>query len=127
MELHWFESKQLDRVTNYSSRTEVLKTANTKGLRVQYYTSFAKEKKYFGLEKNINYLGIFKNKYIKALEFRFLVLLKSFLLVLKQKDLVIMVNQDLIKNILPAVYLNKLLNRKKKFIVDVRTTPTNPT
>lgn len=126
MELHWFESKQLDRVTNFSTETEILKAGNRRQVNVRYYCTFSKTKEYFGLKKNIKYLGIFKNKYIKAIEFRFLVLYKSFLLILNSKDNVIMVNQDLIKNVLPSALINKLLNKNKKFIVDVRTTPTNP-
>ncbi|REG89965.1 glycosyltransferase [Winogradskyella sediminis] len=126
MDLHWFESKQLDRVTNYSTEIEILKAGNRRQVNVQYYCTFAKTKKYFGLKKNIQYLGVFKNKYIKAIEFRLLILYKSLLLVLNYNDNVIMVNQDLIKNVLPSVLLNKLFNKNNKFIVDIRTTPTNP-
>jgi len=126
MELHWFESKQLDRVTNFSSRSEIIKAGIKKGVDVQYYCSFAKSKKYFGLENNINYLGFFKNKYIKAVEFKISVLFKSIVLILTNKSIVLIVNQDLIKNIKPAIYINKLLRKGNKFIVDIRTTPTNP-
>lgn len=126
MEIHWFESKQLDRVTNFSTETEILIAGNKRGINVQYYCTFSKTKKYYNLKDNINYLGFFKNKYIKALEFRFLVFLKSFFLMMSRKDIIIMVNQDLIKNVLPATYFNKVLKGNKKFIVDIRTTPTNP-
>jgi len=126
MELHWFELKQLDRVTNFSTETEILKAGNRKSINTQYYCSFAKSKKYFGLENNINYLGVFKNKYLKAIEFRLLVSCKAILLVLISRPLVIMVNQDLAYLMLPAVYINKVFNRKKRFVVDVRTTPTTP-
>lgn len=126
MELHWFELKQLDRVTNFSTETEILKAGNIRSINAQYYCTFARYKKYFGLENNINYLGVFKNKYLKALEFRFLVIYKAILLVLNARPVVIMVNQDLVNAILPALYINKFFNRKKRFVVDVRTTPTNP-
>jgi len=126
MELHWFELKQLDRVTNFSTETEILKAGNRRSINTQYYCTFAKSKTYFGLENNINYLGVFKNKYLKAIEFRFLVIYKAILLVLSAKPIVIMVNQDLITNVLPAVFINKIFKRNKRFVVDVRTTPTNP-
>src|SRR5690606_16425634 len=121
MELHWFESKQLDRVTNFSTETEILIAGNKREIKVQYYCTFAKTKKYFGLENNIKYLGVLKNKYLKALEFHFLVVLRSIWLVIDSNDKVIMVNQDLIKNILPAIYINKLFKKNTKFVVDVRT------
>lgn len=126
MELHWFESKQLDRVTNFSARTEIIKAGGRRGINTQYYCTFSKTKEYFNLKDNINYLGVFKNKYIKVVEFRLLVLVKSLKLVLSSRDIIIMVNQDLVKNVMPALYLNKFFKRNKKFLVDVRTTPTNP-
>lgn len=127
MEFHWFEAKQLDRVTNFSTETEILKAGRKRGFNTQYYCTFAKRKEYYGLENNINYLGFFKNKFIKVVEFHSLVIINAILLVLNPREKIIMVNQDLIKSILPAIYINKLFKRKAKFVVDVRTTPTNPT
>lgn len=126
MELHWFEAKQLDRVTNFSTETEIIKAGIKRGIQTQYYCTFSKNKNYYGLNKNINYLGFFKNKILKSIEFNTLVVFKSILLVLNKNEKVIMVNQDLIKNILPAIYINKIFNYNTKFIVDIRTTPTNP-
>lgn len=122
---HWIEAKQLDRVTNYSSRLEPLKYADSSNIKAYYYCSFAKTKKYYGLNRNIIYLGFFKNKFLKAFEFRIKVIFKAISIVLKERNSVLMVNQNLIKHMLPAVSLNKLLTRKNKFITDIRTTPTN--
>lgn len=125
MQIHWFEAKQLDRVTNFSTEIEVLKRGIEREIYITYYCTFQKEKKDFGIN-NVFYLGNFKNKYIKAVEFKLLVVLKSLALVSKNNDCVIMTNQDLIKLVLPAHFFNKLFRKKNKFIVDIRTTPTNP-
>lgn len=122
---HWIESKQLDRVTNYSSRIEPLKYAKNKNIKAYYYCTFAKAKKDFGLKGHIIYLGFFKNKYLKAIEFQIRVVLKAISIILKEENSVIMVNQNLIKHMLPAMFFNKILARKNKFITDIRTTPTN--
>jgi glycosyltransferase involved in cell wall biosynthesis len=124
--IHWFEAKQIDRVTNFSTEVEVIKRANSNSIPLKYYCTFKDSKKYYGLEENITYLGVFKNKFIKAFEFQLLVCLKSIGLVLGFKRKVIIVNQNLIKNVLPAFFLDKLLKKNNKFIVDIRTTPTNP-
>lgn len=124
-EIHWLEAKQLDRVTNYSTETEVIKTGKALGINVQYYCTFLNSKKDFGLVGNINYLGSFKNRYLKAVEFKLSVIAKSLKLILKP-NIVIIVNQDLIKYVMPAYYLNKWLGKGNKFVVDIRTTPTNP-
>lgn len=124
--LHWFEAKQLDRVTNYSTETEILKYAIKHKLEIYYYCSFANEKKYYGLQNNIKYLGIFKNKYLKAIEFQMLVIIKAILVVISENNSVLMVNQNLIFNVLPALKINSLFRKKNKFISDIRTTPTCP-
>ncbi|WP_339755321.1 hypothetical protein [uncultured Winogradskyella sp.] len=124
--IHWFETKQLDRVTNFSTEIEVLKTANSRNINMQYYCTFFKEKNYYGLPNNINYLGFFKSRYIKAIEFKILVILKAVLIVLKFKSDIVMVNQDLVLYVLPACVLNRIFRKNNKFVVDIRTTPTNP-
>lgn len=128
MELHWFEAKQLDRVTNFSTETEIIKAGIKNKIIIQYYCTFSKTKKYYGLPKNINYLGVFTNRYLKLIEFNIRVVLKSIQLILNKNNnkKIIMVNQDLIKHVLPAIFINKIFNKRSKFIVDVRTTPTNP-
>ena len=55
--LHWFEAKQLDRVTNFSTEIEIIKYAINNNIRALYYCTFANRKKYFGLENNIKYLA----------------------------------------------------------------------
>lgn len=124
--LHWFEAKQLDRVTNYSTETEIIEFGLKNDIKTYYYCSFAKKKKYYGLKGNIKYLGVLQNKYLKAIEFRLLVIIKAISIVLSEKGSVIMVNQNLILHMTPAVLLNKLLRQNNKFITDIRTTPTNP-
>jgi glycosyltransferase involved in cell wall biosynthesis len=123
---YWIEAKQLDRVTNYSTEIEPIKYAKRNNIKAYYYCTFAKQKKYFGLEGQINYLGYFKNKYLKHIEFQVRVVLKAISIVLFQKQSVIMVNQVLIKHVLPALFINNFFKRNNKFIVDIRTTPTNP-
>ena len=91
---HWFETKQLDRVTNFSTETECISNFLKAGVPAYYYCSFSKKKVYYGLNRNIKYLGVFKNKYIKYFEFRILVILKSVSLVLFSNYNIIMVNQN---------------------------------
>ena len=124
--IYWIESKQLDRVTNFSSRTEIIRAAIEVDIDLQYYCTYSNKKKHYGLKKNINYLGFANNKYVKYLEFNILVLIKSIELVLFKKNVVIMVNADLVKHMLVALKLNNIFKRNNKFIVDIRTTPTNP-
>ncbi len=123
---HWFESKQLDRVTNYLTRIEILKYAIKNKIEAFYYCTFAKEKNHYGLRHNIIYLGIFKNTYLKHVEFQVLVVIKAISIVLTEKESVLMANQALIRHMLPALILNNLLKRKNKFVSDIRTTPTSP-
>lgn len=125
-EFHWFEAKQLDRVTNYSTETECIQNFINSGVPAYYYCSFSKKKIYYGLSNNIRYLGISKNKYIKYIEFRILVIIQSSLLTISSSDNVIMVNQELVKCMKPALILNKILKKNNKFILDVRTFPTAP-
>lgn len=123
---HWIESKQLDRVTNFSTEIEPIKYALAHKIIAFYYCTFAKVKKDFGLKGQIIYLGSFKNKYLKAVEFQARVIFKAISIILRERNSVIMVNQNLIKHMLPALYFNKIFNRKNKFVIDIRTTPTNP-
>ena len=123
---HWFEAKQLDRVTNYSARTECIDNFLAAGVPAFYYCTFSKNKVYYGLEKNIRYLGMFRNKYLKYVEFRTLLILKSIYLIISSNDNVLMVNQDLVNYMRPAVFINKILKKRNKFILDVRTLPTSP-
>lgn len=122
---HWFEGKQLDNVTNYSTEIEPLKYANDNNIDAYYYCSFAKRKEYFGLEGNIKYLSSFKNKYFKYLQFRLNVTLKAIFIIFEEENSVIMTSQHLITNMLPAFWINKILKKNNKFITDVRTTPTS--
>lgn len=124
--IHWFETKQLDRVTNYSSRTECITNTLSFGGTIYYYCSFAKYKEYYGLNNNISYLGRCKNKYIKYLEFHFLIILKALQVVLHSDSDILMCNQDLVNYLKPAIYLNKILGKNNKFVLDVRTLPTVP-
>lgn len=123
---HWIESKQLDRVTNYSTEVEPIKYALEHNIKAYYYCTFAKTKKDFGLKGHVIYLGIFKNRYLKAIEFQIRVILKALSIVIAEKHSVIMVNQNLIKHMLPALWFNKLFYRQNRFMTDIRTTPTNP-
>jgi len=124
--IHWFELKQIDRVTNFSSRTELIKAGIKEEIKVRYYCTFLKCKKYFNLNGQIKYLGRFKNRYLKGFEFRILVILRALMIVLRERRSVIMANQGLIILMLPALALNSLLKRDNRFIVDIRTTPIKP-
>lgn len=123
---HWFETKQLDRVTNFSTETECISNFLKAGVPAYYYCSFSKKKVYYGLNRNIKYLGVFKNKYIKYFEFRILVILKSVSLVLFSNYNIIMVNQSLVRYMGPAVFINRILMKRNRFLLDVRTLPTSP-
>ncbi|WP_418702293.1 glycosyltransferase [Bacteroides sp.] len=124
--IHWFEAKQLDRVTNYSSRTECIKNILDFGAKLYYYCSFSQKKEYYGLGDNIVYLGSIKNKYVKPVEFRILIILKTLQIILRSDSNVLMCNQDLVKYLKPAIFLNKILGKNNKFVLDVRTLPTVP-
>ena len=124
--IHWFEAKQLDRVTNYSSRTECIKNVLDFDGELYYYCSFSEKKEYYSFDKNIVYLGRIKNKFLKFLEFRLLIIFKTLQLVVGSDSNVLMCNQDLVKYLKPAIFLNKLLGKNNKFVLDVRTLPTVP-
>lgn len=123
--IHWLESKQLDRVTNYSTETECIRNILAAGGKMYYYCTFAKQKVYYGLEDNIIYLGTFRNRFIKHFEFPIRIRLKAIQIVMKNRNDVIMVNQDLVKLLRPAIWLNKLLKRNNRFVLDIRTLPTD--
>jgi glycosyltransferase involved in cell wall biosynthesis len=123
MKIHWFEKKQLDRVTNYSTEIEPLKLANKMGVPFWYYCTYAKRKETYGLDNNIKYLGVSSNKIIKYISFRLLVVLKAMQIAFSNNNRIV-VNQDLILDVLPSLFLSRLLNKNNKYIVDIRTTPT---
>lgn len=125
-QIHWFEAKQLDRVTNFSTEIEVIKAAIRAGVPMTYYCTFKETKVYFGLNGHIRYLGRFKNRYLKSIEFQLLVVVRNLKLVLSGSNHVIIVNQDLVKHVLPALFINKLFRKENKFVIDIRTTPTDP-
>lgn len=125
-EIHWFEAKQLDRVTNFSTEIEVVKEAIQQGIPMKYYCTFKKKKEYFNMENNIVYLGRFTNRYLKSIEFQVLVVWRSLMLVFGGSNRVIMVNQDLVKHVLPARFINSLFRKSNRFVIDIRTTPTDP-
>ncbi len=124
--IHWFEAKQLDRVTNFSTEIEVIKAAIQAKIPMKYYCTFKKKKVYFGLEGHIWYLGRFKNRYLKSIEFQLLVIVQNLKLVLSGSNHVIIVNQDLVRHVLPALFINRLFRKENKFVIDIRTTPTDP-
>ncbi|WP_430404414.1 hypothetical protein [Fluviicola sp.] len=125
-QIHWFEAKQLDRVTNFSTEIEVVKAAIRAGVPMTYYCTFKETKVYFGLDGHIRYLGRFKNRYLKSIEFQLLVIIRNLKLVVSGSNHVIIVNQDLVKHVLPALFINKLFRKGNQFVIDIRTTPTNP-
>ena len=123
--IHWLENKQLDRVTNFSSRTEIIKNILNAGGSIYYYCSFAQTKVYYGLECHIIYLGRFKNRLIKHFEFLLRIRLKAIQIVLNNKKDILIVNQDLVGLMRVALWFNRLLKRENKFVLDIRTLPTN--
>ena len=76
-----------------------------------YYCSFSEKKEYYSFDKNIVYLGRIKNKFLKFLEFRLLIIFKTLQLVVGSDSNVLMCNQDLVKYLKPAIFLNKLLGK----------------
>ncbi len=124
--IHWFEAKQLDRVTNFSTEIEIIKAANKHNITFKYYCTYNKSKKYYNLKKNINYLGITNNKYVKFLSFNLFVFFISLKLILYENNNIIMVNQDLVKSVMFSNIINRLFGKTNKFIIDIRTTPTVP-
>lgn len=123
--IHWIENKQLDRVTNYSTETECIRNILNANGSIFYYCSFAKKKVYYGLEGHIIYLGKFKNRVVKYFEFHFLIRLKAIQIILNNRRDIIMVNQDLVGLMRLALWLNRVLKRENKFVLDIRTLPTN--
>lgn len=123
---YWFEAKQLDRVTNFSTEVECIKGFISAGHEAYFYCSFAKRKEYYDLPNSIIYLGYFKNKYIKYIEFKLRIIFKAIEIICCSDDNVLMVNQDLVSLMKPALYLNRLLRKNNKFLLDIRTLPTSP-
>ena len=47
MQVNWFEFKYLDKSTNHSTQTEVIKYFKKQGVAIKYHCSFKKDKKFF--------------------------------------------------------------------------------
>ena len=122
-DFYWFEAKQLDRVTNYSTETEIIGNLLKSGINAHYYCTFKSTKKFYGLPDNIHYLGIFRNKYLKFLEFHFLVIFAAAFFALRKKPALFMTNQTLACRMFLARWISTLLGRKHAFTVDIRTLP----
>lgn len=55
--IHWFEAKQLDRVTNYSSRTECIKNVLDFDGELYYYCSFSEKNRHKAQRKAKFYIN----------------------------------------------------------------------
>ena len=125
LRIYWFEAKQLDRVTNFSSRTEMIRHILDMGGEIHYYSSMFRTPKTYGFPGNIHYLGRSTNRYLRYVEFNTLVVLKAAWLALRSPQAVFMVNQDLTRHLAPARLISRLFRKKHRFVVDIRTLPTS--
>ena len=126
MNIRWMELKSLDKSTNHTSRTEMIKRIMSKGHNVRYYCVFKKEKNLFSMEKGIiNYISA---PSIPRIRFLFLYagmlwqIVKT-LYFARPHALIIDYSINLLA--FPFLVFKKVLNRKTNVILDVRTIPVN--
>ncbi len=120
------EFKLLDKSTNHTSRTEMIKRISAKGHDIKYYCGYKKEKKDFGLPKaNINYITMPPVPKLRVLFFLVGILwhMKKFFFFRRPDVLIIDYSINLLA--VPLLLLKKAFNRKTKVILDVRTFPVN--
>ncbi|MBD3196117.1 MAG: hypothetical protein GF317_13750, partial [Candidatus Lokiarchaeota archaeon] len=124
MKIIWQEFKYLDKSTNHSSRTEIVKQLKDKGVDIKYYCTYKREKKYFGLSKNeINYVDIPNLPKIRAIVFFIKMYLLNIYWIVKIKPDIIMSDTYLVQSTIIPVFIKRLLRRNTKYILDVRTLP----
>ena len=72
MTIIWQEYKLLDKSTNHSTETEMIKQIKNSGHNIRYYCSYKYKKLYFDLDDNtIHYLSVPKIKLMRSIIFLF--------------------------------------------------------
>jgi glycosyltransferase involved in cell wall biosynthesis len=122
----WISLKLLDKSTDHVTETEMIRKILKQGNKINYYCGYRKKKTYYGLGKEtIHYIfmppipkirTLFYHAGLLSLMFRTLFIMKP--------DVVII---DYLVNIvsLPILLLGRMVNRRPKVILDVRTIPVN--
>ena len=109
MNIMWTEFKYLDKSTNHSSRTKMIKNIVGKVHYIKYFCTYKKEKKYYDLSnKNIRYLNIGKIPKIRGVVFFIKIFFLNIYWCLFKNPDIVMMDVHLIKISLLSVFLNKL-------------------
>ena len=118
------ELKSLDKSTNHTSRTEMIKRILSLGHSIKYYCGYKKKKKNFGLEEGIiNYIPV---PPIPKVRFIFLyvgILWQVVKILYFVRPHVLIVDYSINLLAFPFLMIKKILNRKTKVVLDIRTIP----
>lgn len=126
MNIYWIGFKLLDKSTNHSMETEMIKNIVSESNEIRYFCGYKNQKKYFGLNKEL--LHYFYSPSVPKIRTIFFVIgifitLVKGMLVIRPDAIII----DYLINLMfsPLLLIGKLINRKTKITLDIRTIPVN--
>lgn len=120
------EFKSLDKSTNHTSRTEMIKRILSKGHKIKYYCGYKNERYLFGLEKRIiNYIPVPPIPKIRSI-FLYLGMLWQIVKILYiTRSNVLIIDYSINLLAFPFLMAKRIINRKTRVVLDVRTIPVN--
>lgn len=126
MTIIWQEYKLLDKSTNHSTETEMIKQIKNSGHNIRYYCSYKYKKLYFDLDDNtIHYLSVPKIKLMRSIIFLFKLFCLNIYLVSFLKPDIVMLDYITLLVAWPSILFNKIANKNIKYVLEIRTFPVN--
>lgn len=126
MRIIWQEFKLLDKSTNHSTETEIIRHIKNNGHDIRYYCSYKYRKLYFGLNKNtIHYFDLPKIKTIRSIVFLFKLFSFNIYLTFFLKTNVVILDYMILLVSWPSILFSKIFDGSIKYILDIRTLPVN--
>lgn len=124
MNIIWQTFNYLDEAIDHSTWTEVIKEIRNQGHAIRYYCTYKKIKKYYNLtEAEIKYVAVPKIRIVRALVYFFkMTCLNIGWVFYKSPDIIISDNYMIFPS-LTAVLINKILHKRIKYILDIRSVP----
>jgi len=126
MKIIWQEYKLLDKSTNHSTETEMIKEIKNQGHKIRYYCAYKYKKSYFELDNNdIHYFNLPKMRLIRGITFLFKLFYFNLYLAFFLKPDIVMLDYIILLVAWPSIIINKLIGKKIKYILEIRTLPVN--
>jgi len=123
MKVNWFEFKYLDKSTNHSTQTEIIKYFKQQGVSIKYHCSFKKDKKYFGLSnEDIDYIDVPKVRFVRGILILLTMLMRNLRMYFSKEKSVQIIDYVCLYALLPVLIINKLFKRQT-YVMDIRTYP----